>query len=189
MNRRNFLRSMLGVAAATALPSEVWPFRKIFLPAPTRFDFLDLSHWGELSGLPAWHSIDQLNYFGLSRSEYPGRLTPSLSRTATAAQLQIDNVLNLQKDFFRKAALNYYDQIAHLMYTEGRVITKDGEIVRWTPSPVDPKDILGFEVIEVNQARAEIVIEPKCMSRRSLLHRKATAENVLEFIDDLEESI
>jgi len=23
---------MLGVAAATALPSEVWPFRKIFLP-------------------------------------------------------------------------------------------------------------------------------------------------------------
>ena len=32
MDRRNFLRSMLGVAAATALPSEVWPFRKIFLP-------------------------------------------------------------------------------------------------------------------------------------------------------------
>ena len=33
MQRRNFLRAMLGVAAATALPSEVWPFRKIFLPA------------------------------------------------------------------------------------------------------------------------------------------------------------
>jgi hypothetical protein len=32
MDRRNFLRSMLGVAAATALPSEVWPFKKIFLP-------------------------------------------------------------------------------------------------------------------------------------------------------------
>lgn len=27
------MRSILGVAAATALPSEVWPFRKIFLPA------------------------------------------------------------------------------------------------------------------------------------------------------------
>jgi len=26
------MRSILGVAAATALPSEVWPFRKIFLP-------------------------------------------------------------------------------------------------------------------------------------------------------------
>lgn len=33
MDRRNFLRTMLGVAAATALPSEVFPFRKIFLPA------------------------------------------------------------------------------------------------------------------------------------------------------------
>lgn len=32
MNRRNFLRSIMGIAAATALPSEVWPFRKIFLP-------------------------------------------------------------------------------------------------------------------------------------------------------------
>jgi hypothetical protein len=36
MNRRNFLRSMLGVAAATALPSEVFPFRKIFLPMASR---------------------------------------------------------------------------------------------------------------------------------------------------------
>jgi hypothetical protein len=34
MDRRNFMRSILGVAAATALPSEVWPFRKIFLPTP-----------------------------------------------------------------------------------------------------------------------------------------------------------
>ena len=33
MERRNFLRAILGVAATTALPSEVWPFRKIFLPA------------------------------------------------------------------------------------------------------------------------------------------------------------
>lgn len=32
MNRRNFLRAILGTAAATALPSEVWPFRKIFVP-------------------------------------------------------------------------------------------------------------------------------------------------------------
>jgi len=32
MNRRNFLRLSFGVATVTALPSEVWPFRKIFLP-------------------------------------------------------------------------------------------------------------------------------------------------------------
>lgn len=38
MERRNFLRSLLGVAAATALPSEIWPFRKIFVPpAPQIF--------------------------------------------------------------------------------------------------------------------------------------------------------
>jgi hypothetical protein len=36
VNRRNFLHALLGTAAATALPSEVWPFKKIFLPlAPT----------------------------------------------------------------------------------------------------------------------------------------------------------
>lgn len=45
MERRHFLRAMLGVAAATALPSEIWPFRKIFLPpapkiiAPNAFTF------------------------------------------------------------------------------------------------------------------------------------------------------
>jgi hypothetical protein len=44
VDRRGFLRSLLGVAAITALPSEVWPFRKIFLPpapvivAPTLLD-------------------------------------------------------------------------------------------------------------------------------------------------------
>ena len=32
MDRRKFLGSILGTAAATALPSEIWPFRKIFLP-------------------------------------------------------------------------------------------------------------------------------------------------------------
>lgn len=32
MNRRGFIGAMLGAAAVTALPSEVWPFRKIFLP-------------------------------------------------------------------------------------------------------------------------------------------------------------
>jgi hypothetical protein len=36
MERRSFLRTLLGVAAATALPSEVWPFKKIFLPMAPR---------------------------------------------------------------------------------------------------------------------------------------------------------
>lgn len=33
MNRRLFLGTLLGTAVATALPSEIFPFRKIFLPA------------------------------------------------------------------------------------------------------------------------------------------------------------
>ena len=56
MNRRNFLRSMLGVAAATALPSEVFPFRKIFLPENPK-------------------PIDPYTWAGLARSPYPGRLS------------------------------------------------------------------------------------------------------------------
>ena len=40
------MRTMLGVAAATALPSEVWPFRKIFLPAqPKIVSFRDVSFY------------------------------------------------------------------------------------------------------------------------------------------------
>lgn len=65
MDRRNFLRSVLGVAAATALPSEVWPFRKIFLPPAkpikflehpvidwSRVDVLDMHYWGMDFGYP-----------------------------------------------------------------------------------------------------------------------------------------
>lgn len=47
---------MLGVAAATALPSEIFPFRKIFLPAApriTRVDMLDLSQWGKVEAIEA----------------------------------------------------------------------------------------------------------------------------------------
>ena len=56
MNRRNFLRSMMGVSAAgivaPLLPSQVWPFRKIFLPAQSRVDFMDLRYWGKSAMLP-----------------------------------------------------------------------------------------------------------------------------------------
>lgn len=46
MNRRNFMRTLLGVASATALPSEVWPFRKIFLPpAPSIVTAIDAEAW------------------------------------------------------------------------------------------------------------------------------------------------
>jgi len=80
VDRRNFMRVMLGVAAATALPSEVWPFRKIFLPpAPTIYH-------GDLAAITALEleefakSIPDLVfrhdpiYNLFKKVEYPGRL-------------------------------------------------------------------------------------------------------------------
>ena len=69
MERRNFLRTMLGVAGATALPSEMWPFRKIFLPAGPKI-------------IPG-------TYAALSRATYPGRLPVPL-RCADVTALQLE---------------------------------------------------------------------------------------------------
>ncbi len=100
MNRRNFLHSILGVAAATALPSEVWPFRKIFLPANLalpRWIGVDygfdkskvfvvhpaqaavLSDLGMYPDVYYAGNLRRLSYLELSRSNYPGKLSvPSL---------------------------------------------------------------------------------------------------------------
>ena len=85
MNRRNFLRSMLGVAAATALPSEIWPFRKIFvLPAPAMWIGIDpgvltveavIALELEYYRKQIPYLLYRPNVFGLMRSKYPGRLT------------------------------------------------------------------------------------------------------------------
>jgi hypothetical protein len=73
---------MLGVAAATALPSEVWPFRKIFVP-PVLVELPPLPppfFYDELGGIAYYNvrtagmDMIDLNYWGLSRSEYPGKL-------------------------------------------------------------------------------------------------------------------
>jgi len=69
MERRNFFRMMLGVAAATALPSEIWPFKKIFLPATPEI-------------IPG-------TYAALSRATYSGRLPVSLRMSdVTAVELE-----------------------------------------------------------------------------------------------------
>lgn len=75
MERRNFLRAMLGVAAATALPSEIWPFKKIFLPPTPKISVA--ADWGFADSFGiSYYAVqtNDVNYFGLSRSKYPGRL-------------------------------------------------------------------------------------------------------------------
>lgn len=101
MDRRNFLRTMLGVAAATALPSEVFPFRKIFLPAapeiiapPTLLSAIEAI---ELQSFA--HQIPDLffnpsPFFSyLNRQAKPGELT------AMGMQMQIENAQKLRIDF------------------------------------------------------------------------------------------
>lgn len=56
MNRRNFLRGMMGAAAVTSaavvLPSEVWPFRKIFAPLIPKWNWIREMgmDWGDPGG-------------------------------------------------------------------------------------------------------------------------------------------
>jgi len=78
MERRSFLRAMLGVAAATALPSEVWPFRKIFLP-PKRY-------WaGTLVEIPFFPNLDGLTYLHYTTGHfYPELYGDFNSRTAAS---------------------------------------------------------------------------------------------------------
>lgn len=118
MDRRNFLRTMLGVAAVAALPSEVFPFKKIFLPTypgrlstPTPINE-GMIHALELesfrSSIPAlvYRESTFLNFLrmhdtmyprnilGLSRSVYPGRLNEAdrleLEMASSIAKIEHD---------------------------------------------------------------------------------------------------
>jgi hypothetical protein len=74
MNRRGFLNAILKTAAATALPSEVWPFRKIFLPPvlprifiPTLETIFGLKAFEEGIDPESWSPIDIEKLDAISR--------------------------------------------------------------------------------------------------------------------------
>ena len=118
MDRRNFLRTMLGVAAVTALPSEVFPFKKIFLPPAIIPPALKVPRINNVMALQlesfekeipdlVYRSTPCLNFLrmhdrantewlGLSRSTYPGRLTEAekLSRTMESSIAKIEHDLD-----------------------------------------------------------------------------------------------
>ena len=80
MNRRGFLRAMFGTGAVAAIaPSQVWPFRKIFLP---------MSRPG-LHGILYYQSLpDAGTYIGLSRATYPGPLSVPLTSPLSIAAVE-----------------------------------------------------------------------------------------------------
>jgi hypothetical protein len=93
---------MLGVAAATVLPSEVWPFRKIFLPSYPEFGPLPDSvfkntplYFDSIAGIAymAPPLEDYGRWLGLSRSAYPGRL-------ANRGQFRITKISSPKKTIY-----------------------------------------------------------------------------------------
>jgi hypothetical protein len=95
VNRRLFLGTLFGAAAAQALPSQVWPFRKIFLP-PRFAEVLPENAFTDLNSYVFYLNPEQAKamsdvmsevylvpippvphagtWAGLSRSPYPGKL-------------------------------------------------------------------------------------------------------------------
>jgi hypothetical protein len=70
MNRRLFLGTLFGAAAAQLVPpSQVWPFRKIYTP-PVLTEFHRTPY-----GIGVYYALPpEPNWINLSRSPYPGKL-------------------------------------------------------------------------------------------------------------------
>lgn len=174
MNRRGFLRSMLGVAAATALPSEIWPFRKIFVPE---------------NPVPLFPPG---TYGALSRAEYPGRLCVPLSQQQITA-LELEYYAKEIPDLFHSGSALYSvfkRRAAEAVLTNGiAFIDRNGvytyddneKMVKISETPMRiPLTLDGEQLKSLNAAYEE-------SKKLELLHAPATPNNIMEFIDGLEE--
>jgi hypothetical protein len=140
MNRRGFLR-MLGTGAAVGAvaavaPSEVWPFRKIFLPVQRFFGW----DWG----FPG----DVLTIAGCAENELNGRFdmvdmtywNSAGMRTATGAELGLSRAPYpgpLRLDFFNKQiADNFYKERSLYRYFKEN---KHDEAFQWVMTPDQAK--------------------------------------------------
>lgn len=149
MDRRNFLRSMLGVAAVTALPSEIWPFKKIFVPTAipvSRIDILDLRHWGN-SKIQAV----ELETFAREIPDLIYRNTPFYNLLKKRVDLSSIPILPDQPE------IAAFSGLSRAVYP-GRL----PPALRYLNASYKPD---------------------------SLLHAPATPENIMEFIDELENDI
>lgn len=160
---------MLGVAAATALPSEVFPFRKIFLPSLR----------------------DIYGFFGLARSPYPLypddlEPFPGIIHSVYSRTLLEEEVEALQLKMFAKEIPNLFNSGTYLysVFKRRAVVSVHG-----TRIPMNrPAQMV---VTEVNEAEKTVTFEPVPRKRsfREFLHRPAMPEKVMEFIDGLERDL
>ena len=152
MDRRNFLRSMLGVAVATALPSEVWPFKKIFLPpAPSRIDILDMSLWGKKPLDIAAIEALELEHFSKAIPDLVYRATP----------------------------------LFDLIKKQQTVTLVNGNVIRYPMTmPAIPDPTTTWLGLSRSKYPGRLSVP---LRSQNLLHAPATPENVMEFIDDLED--
>lgn len=133
MDRRNFLRAILGTAAATALPSEVWPFRKIFLPAQPKLvyqTFQDLSFL-EAPVLPDYIFTPQslLDEFAKCLSgAYPALVNPVLE------------VRTKENSFYTKLEIDETFRVGNVYRASFRVPSKPKLTASYTVTEVDQKN-------------------------------------------------
>lgn len=177
MNRRGFIGALLGTAAATALPSEIWPFRKIFVPtwAGTSVERPPIGTW--IGPEKAWALYPE------GVEPFPGIIESEFSRQLTAVEMEI---FKEQMDRFFKPSPLY-----ELMKRKENVRLwkklTEGEARTATGSTIPMRVPMEYVVKEVDYVERSITIE--ALQRRKLIHAPATPENIMEFIDGLESDL
>lgn len=167
MNRRAFLGTLLGAGAAAVaaplLPSEVWPFRKIFLPGRYLMGF-------------AWDYGDGVTYAVNGTFEYPAFV--NLEAMVEAIELehfkrQIPDLLRTESEFYKMIKLGDYrpsqlTATAAIREMENRNRKRVDILANWP------------EQVPLRMANGNEIEMP-----RNLLHAKATPENIERWIDEL----
>lgn len=177
---------MLGVAAATALPSEVFPFRKIFLPENPK-------------------PVDPYTWAGLARSPYPGRLsTPLNISDIQAIELemyakQIPDLIFRENVFYDMFTRRYAEAVLCNGITfvdRNGVYTYDEneKMVKISESPMRIPLRSEMVVTKVDEIERTITLEPlqyldANLKPSNLIHAPATPNNIMEFIDGLESDL
>lgn len=178
---------MLGVAAATALPSAVWPFRKIFLPTVNTYlpmDYvtrLDLMNGKQLTLADV--AAVQLEQFAKEIPDLIFRDSVYRYFKRRAAEAVLTN------------GIAFIDRNGVYTYNEDQQMIKISETPMRMPLTLNDEDVRAMNAAYVNSDLIVTGVDPieksvtLAPAKRSLLHAPATPENIMEFIDGLESDL